>query len=126
MAVRSNYLSAALNVHRRSGQLENRDQRWYLPSQIAVITRGTEGSNPSPSSGESPANLTSSLAPVTDPEAPPIRPERHIPNSIATIRRRLIVVLARSLPRCPCCNAPTRNTIRFPITDAVRLSGLCG
>jgi len=24
---------------------------------------------------------------VTDPEAPPIRPERHIPNSIATIRR---------------------------------------
>jgi hypothetical protein len=32
VAVRSNYLSAALNVRRRSGQLENRDQRWYLPS----------------------------------------------------------------------------------------------
>jgi hypothetical protein len=30
---------------------------------------------------------------VTDPEAPPIRPERHIPNSIATVRRRLIVAL---------------------------------
>ena len=28
------------------------------------------------------------LPPVTDPEAPPIRPERHIPNSIATMRRR--------------------------------------
>src|SRR3979490_827137 len=51
---------------------------------------------------------------VTDPEAPPIRPERHIPTSIATIRRRLIVALARSLPRCPCCNAPTRKTSRIP------------
>jgi hypothetical protein len=37
----------------------------------------------------------------TDPEAPPIRPERHIPNSIATLRGRIIVALARTLPRCP-------------------------
>ena len=51
---------------------------------------------------------------VTDPEAPPIRPERHIPNSIATIRRRLIVTLARTLPRCPCCNTPIRKTARIP------------
>jgi SRSO17 transposase len=51
---------------------------------------------------------------VTDPEAPPIRPERHIPNSIATMRRRLIVALARILPRCPCCNAPIRKTVRIP------------
>ena len=48
---------------------------------------------------------------VTDPEAPPIRPERHIPNSIATMRRRLTVALARSLDRCPCCNAPRRPQI---------------
>jgi hypothetical protein len=34
---------------------------------------------------------------VTDPEAPPIRPERHIPNSIATLRRRLTGALARNL-----------------------------
>jgi hypothetical protein len=45
---------------------------------------------------------------ITDPEAPPIRPERHVPNSIATMRRRLIVALARTLPRCPCCNTPIR------------------
>ena len=51
---------------------------------------------------------------VTDPEAPPIRPERHIPNSIATIRRRLIVALAKTLPRCPCCNTPIRRTARIP------------
>ena len=25
-------LGAALQRHRRAGQLENRDQRWYLPS----------------------------------------------------------------------------------------------
>jgi hypothetical protein len=51
---------------------------------------------------------------ATDPEAPPIRPERHVANSIASIRRRLIVALARTLPRCPwprcpCCNAPIRK-----------------
>jgi membrane fusion protein, multidrug efflux system len=43
--------------------------------------------------------------PVTDPKAPPLRPERHIPNSIATLRRRLIVELIEHLPRCPCCGA---------------------
>jgi SRSO17 transposase len=40
------------------------------------------------------------------PEAPPVRPERHVPNSIATMRRHLIVALAGTLARCPCCNAP--------------------
>ena len=33
---------------------------------------------------------------VIDPEAPPLRPERHIPNSIATMRRRLIDALVHS------------------------------
>jgi len=47
---------------------------------------------------------------VTDPEAPPLRPERHVPNSIATLRRRLIVKLVAILSRCPCCAA--RNTAR--------------
>jgi hypothetical protein len=42
---------------------------------------------------------------VPDPEAPPIRAERHIENSIATIRRQITVVLARTLMRCPCCQA---------------------
>jgi SRSO17 transposase len=42
------------------------------------------------------------------------KPERHIPNSIATIRRRLIVALAKTLPRCPCCNTPIRKTARIP------------
>ena len=33
------------------------------------------------------------------------RPERHIPNSIATIRRRLSAALVAMLSRCPCCVA---------------------
>ena len=32
MTVRPNHLGIALQRHRRSGQLENRDQRWYSPS----------------------------------------------------------------------------------------------
>ena len=43
---------------------------------------------------------------VIDPEAPPLRPERHVPNSISTIRRRIATAIARSLQRCPCCKAP--------------------
>jgi hypothetical protein len=43
---------------------------------------------------------------VADPTHPPIRPERHAPTSIPTMRRRLTVGLARRLPRCPCCQTP--------------------
>ena len=39
----------------------------------------------------------------SSPVAPPIRPERHVPHSIASVRRRLTVTLISSLPRCPCC-----------------------
>ena len=39
-------------------------------------------------------------AKVTSPEDPPLRPERHVPNSIATIRRRLVAALATTLSRC--------------------------
>src|SRR6266567_7108386 len=49
---------------------------------------------------------------VTDPEAPPLRPERHIPNSIATVRRRLIAALVSRLPRCLCCAAPIARHLR--------------
>jgi hypothetical protein len=56
---------------------------------------------------------------VTDPEDPPLRPERHIPNSITTMRRRLIDALVSFLPRCPCCHArPPKAAYAY---DAVRL-----
>ena len=41
------------------------------------------------------ASRSLTFPPVTGPLAPPLRPERHIPDSIATLRRRLIVALAR-------------------------------
>jgi sugar transferase len=44
--------------------------------------------------------------PVTNLEDLPLRTQRHVPNSIATIRRRLIVALAIGLPRCPCRAVP--------------------
>jgi len=40
---------------------------------------------------------------LTDQGDMPLRPERHVPNSIATLKRRIAAALARSLPRCPCC-----------------------
>jgi len=40
---------------------------------------------------------------VTDPEVLPLRPQRHVPNSIATLRIRLARTVVRILPRCPCC-----------------------
>jgi SRSO17 transposase len=46
---------------------------------------------------------------VTDPEAPPLRTQRHVPNSITTMRNRLIVDLVRRLSRCPCCATPIRT-----------------
>ena len=48
------------------------------------------------------------------PEArvPPLRPERHIPNSIATMRRRLVVALVKALSRCPCCAAQIQRSPR--------------
>ncbi len=46
---------------------------------------------------------------VIDPEDPPLRPERHIPNSIATMRQRLATALVRTLSRCPCCKHSFRH-----------------
>ena len=45
----------------------------------------------------------------TGREDPPLRPERHVPNSIATMRRKLMVALAATLSRCPCCTVPNEH-----------------
>jgi Transposase DDE domain len=58
---------------------------------------------------------------VTDPETPPLRPERNIPNSIATLRRRLVLALVKNLPRCPCCAAPIRNLASTKLYGVVSL-----
>jgi hypothetical protein len=38
MTVRPNHLGMALQRHRHSGQLENRDQRWHISSPAPVDT----------------------------------------------------------------------------------------
>ena len=47
-------------------------------------------------------------AKIIDPEAPPPRPERRVPNSIPTLRRQLIIKLVANLSRCPCCATKTQ------------------
>ena len=47
---------------------------------------------------------------VSDPAAPPIRTERHVPLSIPTLRIHIAVALARNMSRCPCC----KRTISGP------------
>jgi hypothetical protein len=62
-----------------------------------------------PATKEDPRRLSFPL--VINPADPPSRPERHPPNSITTLRRRLIVGMVEHLPRCPCCGVgpTTRN-----------------
>ena len=47
---------------------------------------------------------------VTDPEDPPQRTERHIPNSIASMRRRLIVALIHRFEMPMLCDPNSRKT----------------
>jgi SRSO17 transposase len=49
---------------------------------------------------------------VTNPAAPPLRPQRHVPNSIATVHCAIVVAIARMLPRCPCCARRFRPNTR--------------
>ena len=46
--------------------------------------------------------------------APPVRPERHVPHSVAPTRRRLALALAGRLPRRPCrTQDPSRSRRRM-------------
>jgi SRSO17 transposase len=49
---------------------------------------------------------------VVDPEDLPLRSQRHVPNSIATLRIRLARTLVPVLPRCPCCGRPQLNAVK--------------
>ena len=50
--------------------------------------------------------------PIIDPEVLPLRSQRHVPNSIATLRIRLARSLLRALPRCPCCGQTPQRPVR--------------
>ena len=69
-----------------------------------------------PPSGPTPATLWSGsgLPDSYRPRGAADPTRTNVLNSIATMRRRLIVALARTLPRCPCCNAPIHKTQKIP------------
>jgi hypothetical protein len=58
---------------------------------------------------------TVDISPGQRSEDAPPGPERHVPNSLATLRRRLTLALVKHLPRCPCCAAErvTESTTQF-------------
>ena len=47
----------------------------------------------------------------------PVRPERHVPSSIASIRRQLAIRLVKALPRCPCCLRQQRPLMNEKMTQ---------
>ena len=49
--------------------------------------------------------------PATDREDLPLRSQRHMPNSIATLRIRLARTLVLVLPRCPCCGTLRQTAV---------------
>jgi SRSO17 transposase len=100
------------------GHFEGRGWRgFHHHATLCIATYGfliSERETIPPSGSRSVGPLAAPAIPAGyRPEAPPLRPERHIPNSIATMRRRLIVALVRSLSRCPCCAAPVATRQRI-------------
>jgi SRSO17 transposase len=49
---------------------------------------------------------------IADPAAPPFRTARHVPNSIAAVRRKLAIAIVQHLSRCPCCARRARQNAR--------------
>jgi len=70
-----------------------------------MVSRSPSGRlSPSPQETLQPGSSRSLPFPKVGADgAPPARPERHVPNSITTLRLRLALALAAFMPRCPCC-----------------------
>jgi hypothetical protein len=88
------------------GRLEGRGWRGFRHHAslcVAACAFPVAGRCRSPLRAGGPGSPPPSGRPATGPGAPPVRPERHDPLSIATSRRHLAVALTRRLPRCPCC-----------------------
>lgn len=96
-------LAESLRVAHETGALRTRDLKRVTMDttvQAKAITF-----RPTPSSRMRRSRGSIGYPTITDPEDLPSQPERHIPNSIATTRLRLIRELVKILPRCPCCGA---------------------
>ena len=90
------------------GHYEGRGWRgFHHHASLCITAYGSlvaERCFPPPLKPVSPRNGARHLRyPRASGRAVPARPERHVPHSIASIRRRLAVGLVHLLPRCPCC-----------------------
>ena len=90
------------------GDYEGRGWRgFHHHATLAIAAYGfliSERETIPPSGPRSATAIKKSPFPVViDPEAPPIRPQRHVPNSIATIRLELAAAIAHRLLQCPHC-----------------------
>jgi SRSO17 transposase len=102
------------------GHYEGRGWRgFHHHGTLAIAAYGfltSERERIPPSGPHSAAPIEKSPLPrVIDPAAPPIRPQRHVPNSIATIHRLLAAAVAANLPRCPCCARRTPASRRWKL-----------
>src|SRR4051794_22091620 len=59
---------------------------------------------------------------IINPEAPPIRPGRHVANSIATIRRHLIVALEAPWRDVPAATRRAKPPALISLYEVIRLS----
>ncbi len=88
-------------------------------SRAASLTESQSRVGDSPSGWRTARKLP--FPPVDDPALPPLRPERHVSNSVATMRRKLTAALAERLSRCPAASHHLERPSWFDACDAVRL-----
>ena len=101
------------------GHYEGRAWRgFHPPARLCIAAYGFQIAlrgmiPPSASARPKKAARNLSFPTVDNPAAPPIRPERHVHNSVATMRRKLTVALVLRLSRCPCCARPKAHRHAF-------------
>ena len=98
------------------GQYEGRGWRgFHHHATLCIAAYGfllsERGAFPPPQNPATPVSAKNTpYTEIIDPADPPVRPERHVPNSITSIRIAIARTIARALPRCPCCQRTTQHT----------------
>src|SRR3954447_12688029 len=107
----------------RAGPLRGARVAWLSSSRYAVHRRiripdlRTGSDSPLRTKRRHSRRRTSPSRRLSTPADPPIRPERHVPTSITSVRTVIARAIARAVPPCPCCPRLTRRGVY----DTVRL-----
>ncbi len=97
-----------------SGHYEGRGWRgFHHPASLCIAAYGfliaLRGMIPPSASARPKGGPMPHLPSGRRPRGSPVRPERHVSNSMTTMRRRLTLALVQRLSRCPCCNRPSTS-----------------